>query len=163
MLASGDPLLAGLGTTLIDIFGAEAVRVHPGISSVALARARMGWSAESVDVVRLVAPGADAIRRYLAPGRRLVVLSRDASSPAAVAAVLDDAGFGPSRLTVLSDLDSEREARLDVEAGHWADAATADLNVVCVDCVPDAVVFVGLAHAGAVTPKASANAAHNLR
>ncbi len=137
VLASGDPLLAGLGTTLIDLFGTEAVRVHPGISSVTLARARMGWPAESVDVVRLVTPGADAIHRYLAPGRRLVVLSRDASSPAAVATVLNDAGLGLSRLSVLSDLGGEQEARLDVEARDWSDAVTADRNVVCVECVPE--------------------------
>ena len=93
VLASGDPLLAGLGSTLVEIFGPESVRVHPGVSSVALARARMGWSAESVEVVRLVEPGADRIRRHLSPGRRLVVLSRDATSPAAVAGVLRDAGF----------------------------------------------------------------------
>jgi precorrin-6Y C5,15-methyltransferase (decarboxylating) len=97
----------------------------------------MGWPAESVDVVRLVAPGADAILRYLAPGRRLVVLSRDARSPAAVATVLTHAGFGLSRLTALSDLGGEQEARLDVEARHWSDAVAADLNVVCVECVPE--------------------------
>ena len=135
VLASGDPLLAGIGTTLIEVFGAEVVRVHPGVSSVTLARARMGWSAESVDVVRLVVPGADAVRRYLTPGRRLVVLSRDGASPAAVAGVLKEDGFGASRISVLSDVGSEREARLDVEAGHWSDSAAPDLNVVCVDCV----------------------------
>ena len=52
-LASGDPLVAGIGSTLIDLLGPEQVRVHPAVSSVALARARMGWSDESVEVVRL--------------------------------------------------------------------------------------------------------------
>lgn len=52
-VASGDPLVSGIGTTLIDRLGADAVTV-PAVSSVALARARMGWSAESVDVVTLV-------------------------------------------------------------------------------------------------------------
>jgi len=137
VLASGDPLLAGLGSTLIEIFGAPSVRVHPAVSSVALARARMGWPAESAEVVRLVAPGADVVRRYLSPGRRLVVLSRDGSSPAAVAAVLRDSGFGPSRLTVLSDLGSGDEARCDGLARDWDDADRASLNLVCVTCRPE--------------------------
>ena len=42
-LASGDPLLAGIGSTLIEVLGSAAVRIHPAVSSVALARARMGW------------------------------------------------------------------------------------------------------------------------
>ena len=36
-VASGDPLLAGIGSTLVEMLGATAVRVHPAVSSVALA------------------------------------------------------------------------------------------------------------------------------
>jgi precorrin-6Y C5,15-methyltransferase (decarboxylating) len=42
-LASGDPLVAGIGSTLFDLLGPDVVRIHPEVSSVALARARMGW------------------------------------------------------------------------------------------------------------------------
>lgn len=45
-LASGDPLVSGIGTTLVALLGADAVRIAPAVSSVALARAAMGWSAE---------------------------------------------------------------------------------------------------------------------
>jgi len=137
VLASGDPLLAGVGSTLVEVFGASAVRVHPGVSSVALARARMGWPAETVEVVRLVDPGADVLRRSLSPGRRLLVLSRDASSPAAVLAVLRETGFGASDVTVLADLGSDRESRLDGQPDAWPfGVAAGELNVVCVTCVP---------------------------
>jgi precorrin-6Y C5,15-methyltransferase (decarboxylating) len=95
-LASGDPLVAGIGSILVDLLGAENVRIHPAVSSVALARARMRWPAESVVVVRLVDPGASRLRAHLAPGRRIVVLSRDETSPADVASTLVDAGFGDS-------------------------------------------------------------------
>jgi precorrin-6Y C5,15-methyltransferase (decarboxylating) len=132
VLASGDPLLAGIGATLVEMFGPTAVRVHPGVSSVALAGARMGWPAETVAVVRLTGPEVDSLRRYLSPGRRLVVLSRDRSSPAAVAAVLLETGFGPSELTVLSE-----EERLDCVAGEWAGRPVGDLNVICVSCRTD--------------------------
>lgn len=135
VLASGDPLMAGIGSTLIEVFGSAAVRVHPGVSSVALARARMGWPAESTEVVRLTEPAADTLRRYLTPGRRLLVLSRDAGTPTAVAAVLREAGFGASGLSVLSDLGSAVEARIDTSADGWRDAPAPELNVVCVTCV----------------------------
>ncbi|MBF6949279.1 cobalt-precorrin-7 (C(5))-methyltransferase, partial [Acinetobacter baumannii] len=83
-LASGDPLVAGIGSTLVDLLGADAVRVHPAVSSVALAGARMGWDAATFEVVRIASEGAQEVRPLLAPGRRLVALSRDARTPAAV-------------------------------------------------------------------------------
>lgn len=137
VVASGDPLLAGIGTTLIDIFGTAAVRVHPGVSSVALARARMGWAAETVDLVRLNDPTADPVRRYLSPNRRLVVLSRDGDSPSTVVEVLRETGFGRSDVVVLSDLGSDQELRIDATAGDWHDRRFPDLNVVCVTCRAD--------------------------
>ncbi|GAA3538029.1 precorrin-6y C5,15-methyltransferase (decarboxylating) subunit CbiE [Nocardioides daeguensis] len=103
-LASGDPLVSGIGTTLIRLLGADAVDVVPAVSSVSLARARMGWSAEESTVVTLVGRDVDALRRELAPGRRLLVLSSDETTPAAVATLLEDAGFGATAIHVLGDL-----------------------------------------------------------
>jgi precorrin-6Y C5,15-methyltransferase (decarboxylating) len=103
-LASGDPMVSGIGTTLVRMLGADAVDVVPAVSSVSLARARMGWSAEESAVVTLVGRDVAALRRELAPGRRLLVLSSDESTPAAVAEVLEAAGFGATTIHVLGDL-----------------------------------------------------------
>ena len=138
-LASGDPLIAGIGSTLIEMLGATAVRIHPAVSSVALARARMGWSEESTQLVRLRGDDLDGVRRSLFPGRRLIVLSRDADSPAAVAQLLTQAGYGDSMITVLGDLDTETESRIEVLARDWAGSAPA-LNVVCVTCIGQGAV-----------------------
>jgi len=132
-LASGDPLLAGIGSTLIEMLGAAAVRIHPAVSSVALARARMGWSEESTQLVRLRGDDLDVVRRYVFPGRRLIILSRDAESPAAVAQLLSDAGYGDSVVTVLGDLDTDAESRIDMAARDWRGSVPA-LNVTCVRC-----------------------------
>ena len=74
VLASGDPLLAGIGTTLIEMLGTSEVRIHPAVSSVALARSRMGWSEESTQLVRLRGDDLDRVRRFLFPARRLIIL-----------------------------------------------------------------------------------------
>jgi precorrin-6B methylase 1 len=87
-LASGDPMLAGVGGTLVELFGEDAVAVLPAVSSVALARARLGWPAESTAVVRVVGRDAHAVLRELAPGRRVLVLSADEHTPGQVAALL---------------------------------------------------------------------------
>jgi precorrin-6Y C5,15-methyltransferase (decarboxylating) len=134
-LASGDPLVAGIGSTLIDVLGSAAVRIHPAVSSVALARARMGWSEDSTQLVRLRGGDLDAVRRYLFPGRRLIILSRDAESPAEVAQLLTDQGYRDSVITVLGDLGSETESCTEAIANDWTDHSAPALNVICVACV----------------------------
>ena len=134
-LASGDPLVAGIGTTLITALGRDAVTVLPAVSSVALARARMGWSAESVAVLR----DHRTIARELFPGRRILILSADRHTPAEVAATLTAAGFGASVMTVLADLGAPTEARESCLARDRAagDEAPA-LHVLAVECGVDA-------------------------
>lgn len=137
VLASGDPHVSGVGTTLVDLLGAARVHVEPAVSSVALARARVGWSAESADVLTVVGRDPDAVHRYLTPGRRLVVLSSDATTPAQVAERLVAAGFGVSTLTVLGDLGSDAESRLERTAAGFGAPDVSRLNVVCVDVRAD--------------------------
>jgi precorrin-6Y C5,15-methyltransferase (decarboxylating) len=118
-LASGDPFLSGVGTTLAGLVDVDVI---PAVSSVALARARMRWSAESAEVVTLVGRDADALRRELAPGRRLLVLSSDEATPSVVAKLLREEGLASSRMTVLGDLGSPGERRLDGTAeDSWVD------------------------------------------
>lgn len=135
VLASGDPLVSGIATEIVALLGPSQVEVHPAPSSVSLARARMGWSAESSDVVTLVGRDPDALRRHLSPGRRLLVLSSDASTPSLVAAILVQEGYGESRLTVLGDLGSRTESRAEGTASSWRAASGPALNLVCVEAV----------------------------
>lgn len=134
VLASGDPLLSGIGSNLVALLGSEHVEVVPAVSSVAWARARMRWSAESTDVVSLVGRDVDDVRRLLSPGRRLVVLSSDGQTPAEVARVLVESGFAQSMLTVLSDLGARQEQRIERTATGWLAVDAPPLNVVCVEC-----------------------------
>ncbi|MFI6484754.1 precorrin-6y C5,15-methyltransferase (decarboxylating) subunit CbiE [Nonomuraea sp. NPDC050663] len=97
VLASGDPLFYGIGSTLVRLLGAERVRVLPHPSSVSLACARLGWPVEQVEVVSAVGRPLAALRAVLAPGRRVLVLG---SSEEAVRKLVDPG----SRLTVLTDL-----------------------------------------------------------
>jgi precorrin-6Y C5,15-methyltransferase (decarboxylating) len=133
-LASGDPLASGIATTLIGLLGPDAVRVVPAVSSVALARAELGWSAEECAVVSLVGRPVALLARELAPGRRILALSSDETTPAAIAGLLFGAGYGASVLHVLGDLGSERASRIDATAETW-DAHPPRLNVVGIELV----------------------------
>jgi precorrin-6B C5,15-methyltransferase / cobalt-precorrin-6B C5,C15-methyltransferase len=131
VLASGDPMLFGIGGTLVRLLGAGAMRVVPHPSSVSLACARLGWPVEDVDVVSLVGRPVEAL--LVLPGRRVLVLSAGADTPARVAELLRTRGFGPTPMTVLDDLGGPGERRRDGTAATWHIEAGA-LNVIALDC-----------------------------
>ncbi len=139
VLATGDPLVSGVGSTLLRLLGPGSVRVHPAVSSVALARARMGWSDESTEVVSLVSRPPYAVRRHLAPGARVLALSAGAATPLALARMLVDLGLGDSAMSVLGDLGTPAESRIDCAASELAGGRTAGadgipaLNVVALE------------------------------
>jgi precorrin-6Y C5,15-methyltransferase (decarboxylating) len=137
VLASGDPLLHGIGGTLIGLFGAERVKVLPHVSAVTLACARMGWTVQDTEVISLVtAAPHTAVRR----GGRAIVLSSNRSTPKTLAALLNDCGRGDSELSVLEQLGGPGERRRDGTAREWADNAPLDiddLNVIAVRYLPD--------------------------
>jgi precorrin-6Y C5,15-methyltransferase (decarboxylating) len=137
IVASGDPLLHGIGGTLIRLHGPKNVRVLPHVSSVTLACARMGWTVPDTEVISLVTAAPEtAVRR----GGRAIVLSSDRSTPQLLAALLDAHGRGDSQLTVLEQLGGAGEHRRDGTARQWAadpPSGIDDLNVVAVSYLPD--------------------------
>jgi len=137
-LASGDPLVSGIGTTLTELLGPERVVIEPAISSVALARARMGWSAESCAVVSVVGRDPSLVLRELAPSRRILVLSSDQHTPNEVGGLLTEAGYGESMMDVLGDLGTLQETRSWSVAHNWAQAGpshTPRLNIIAITAV----------------------------
>lgn len=137
VLASGDPLLSGIGSTLISLLGADAVRIHPWISSETLARARMRWPAEVTQVVTATSRDIDAVRRHLAPGARLVVLCPDGAGPSALARLLVAEGCGASTITAWWHLGGADEGSRTEAAHSWGDQRTPDLVLACVAVAGD--------------------------
>jgi len=127
-LASGDPMYYGLGATLARVLGPVEVLTHP--SSAALACARMGWAAESVEVVSAVGRPLAAVRRVLGAGVRVLVLSEGADTPGELAALLTADGWGDTALTVFEQLGGPAERRLDGTARDWPHPPGDPLNLV---------------------------------
>lgn len=135
-LASGDPMVSGIGTTLVRLLGPASVRVVPAVSSVALARARMGWSAEESVVVTLVGRHEARLLRELAPGRHLLLLTSGPETPARVGELLTEAGHPDATVTLLADLGAPSESRTVRTASEWASVAATDvpaLHVLAVE------------------------------
>ncbi|MGE8498543.1 MAG: precorrin-6y C5,15-methyltransferase (decarboxylating) subunit CbiE [Pseudomonas sp.] len=138
VLASGDPMFYGVGASLARHLSSDELRVLPAPSSVSLAASRLGWPLQEVTVLSLVARPLAALNAQLFPGARLLLLSNDGTTPAAVAALLRERGFGASRLTVLEHLGGPLERRVDGLASSWEHVAVADLNLLAVECQADA-------------------------
>ena len=139
VLASGDPMLYGVGASLARQISAAQMHVLPSPSSYSLAAARLGWALQDVVTLSVVARPVAAVAAHLYSGQRLLVLSNDGTSPQAVAQLLRERGFGLSRVTVLEHLGGPKERRID---GSAADAFPdiAALNLIAIDCQasPDA-------------------------
>ena len=137
ILASGDPMLHGVGRLLIRMIGADRVTVLPHVSSVTLACARLGWAVQDTEVISLMTGEPHtAVRR----GGQAVVLCRDGAGPATLARLLAGGGRGDSELTVLEQLGGPAERRRDATAREWAanpPSDVDDLNVVAVRYLPD--------------------------
>ncbi|WP_054900178.1 bifunctional cobalt-precorrin-7 (C(5))-methyltransferase/cobalt-precorrin-6B (C(15))-methyltransferase [Pseudomonas sp. NBRC 111131] len=134
VLASADPMFYGVGASLARQVPAEEMHVLPMPSSCALAAARLGWPLQDTQVVSLVARPLSVLNAHLYSGVRLLVLSNDGHSPAAIAALLCARGFGPSRLQVLEHLGGAAERRLVGTADDWAAPQVAALNLVAIEC-----------------------------
>jgi precorrin-6B C5,15-methyltransferase / cobalt-precorrin-6B C5,C15-methyltransferase len=129
VLASGDPMFYGIGSTLIGILGAARVTVLPHPSSVSLAAARLGWPLDDVDVVSLVGRPRELLHPVLQPGRRVFALTAETTAAADVRALLDARGFGGSQVTVLADLGGEQEA-----VGPADGRPHSRLAIIAIDC-----------------------------
>ena len=120
VLASGDPMLHGIGATLARRLGPGRLVVHPHPAAFAIACGRLGWPAAEVELVSAVGRPLEELVRLLQPRRRIVVYVSGADGPASVARLLCARGFGPSRLVVLDQLGAPDERIHDSTAEQWA-------------------------------------------
>ncbi len=130
VLASGDPMLHGVGATLLRAIPPEEALVLPAPSAFSLAAARLGWPLAEVTTLSLHARPQEVLRPHLHPGARLLALTSDAASPAAIAAMLAADGFGESGVTVLEALGGPRERIRTATAGTFALPDIHPLNLV---------------------------------
>lgn len=137
VLASGDPMLHGIGATLARRVGVDRLTIHPHPSAFALVCARLGWPQADVELVSAVGRPPQVVAALLQPGRRIVAYVAGCDGAAGVAGVLREAGFGPSRFVVLEQLGGTGERITDGSADSWADAAADPLHAVAIECLPE--------------------------
>jgi precorrin-6B C5,15-methyltransferase / cobalt-precorrin-6B C5,C15-methyltransferase len=131
VLASGDPMFYGIGSTLANLLGTVVVLPHP--SSVSVAAARLGWPLDDVDVVSLVGRPRELLHPLLQPGRRVLALTAETTAATSIQALLSARGFGTSPVTVLADLGSEQEVVAPADGRPHS-----RLAIIAIECRLDA-------------------------
>jgi precorrin-6B C5,15-methyltransferase / cobalt-precorrin-6B C5,C15-methyltransferase len=135
VLASGDPLYFGAGSTLARHFDSADINVIPYPGAFSLACARMVWSIPNTTCMTVHGRAHESLNLHIRPDANIVALSWNGESPAKLAQILNDRGFGPSPIAVFSDMGTADEQRFDGTAQDWPHAEVPDLNTVCIQCV----------------------------
>jgi len=134
VLASGDPMFYGVGATITRWIQPKELRIIPAPSSYALAAARLAWPLQDTALLSIHGRPLETLNAQLFPGARLLILSNDGTSPAAISALLCNRNFDQSEVTVLEHLGGPEEQRHDSLACDWSIERVADLNIVAVTC-----------------------------
>ncbi len=142
VLASGDPFCFGIGAVLAPQVPPGEFLCIPAPSAFALACARLGWAAQDCATLSFCGRPLEPVLPLLQPGARILALSADAATPAAVAALLTRHGFGGSRLHLLDALGGPRE-RLRAAAARSFALEAGPLNLLGIEVVagPEARVL----------------------
>ncbi len=105
VLASGDPNFYGIGPLAVKVWGEANVVIHPNITTVQAAAARLKIAWQDAVVVSLHGRGWEALESALAGGtRQLMIFTDPVHTPAAIADYLLERGLASARMCVLEDL-----------------------------------------------------------
>ncbi len=142
VLATGDPLWFSVGARIGRELNASEITYHPQLSAFQLAAARMGWSLADVETLTVHGRPVEQMIAFIQPDARLLILTTGSETPGQIAAFLTERGFGRSKMTVLSHMGGESEARFDGLAEGW-DHDVPAFNTLAVECVaaPDAALL----------------------
>jgi precorrin-6B C5,15-methyltransferase / cobalt-precorrin-6B C5,C15-methyltransferase len=138
VLASGDPFFHGVGSLLSRHISSEETLAVPAPSAFSLAASRLLWPLPQAVLLSLCGRSLDLIRPHLHPGARILILTSDHSTPAELARLLCEIGFGRSQLTVLESLVGPRERIRTTRADRFDLEGIDPLNTVAIEVAAQA-------------------------
>jgi len=109
VLASGNPMLFGIGATLARRLGPQALEVHPHPSALAYVCARLGWPQQEVALVDGLSQPLERVVGALAPGAPIVVYLSGPHGASRLAGLLCDHGLAGVEVVICSELGGPRE------------------------------------------------------
>jgi precorrin-6Y C5,15-methyltransferase (decarboxylating) len=135
VLATGDPSWFGIGATLSRYLQRDDFRILPHPSAFSLAAARLHWPLQNVATLSLHGRALSALNPHILPGNRILALTTDHGTVAAVADLLQARGYGDSTLVALENLGGPDERISKATAAAIDAAALGDFLTLAIDCV----------------------------
>jgi precorrin-6Y C5,15-methyltransferase (decarboxylating) len=132
VLASGDPLFYGIGPLVVKLLGPEQVVVHPNITAVQAACARLRTAWQDAAIVSLHGRGYEALEAALDRAEKLIVYTDPEHTPGAIARLLLARGRGAAQLCVLEDLGQKKERVTRLSPEEALNLEFSPLNVVVI-------------------------------
>ncbi len=130
VLASGDPLFYGLGGYLVGKLGTERVVVHPHVSAMQVAFARLGQPWHAAALVSLHAKPIEDLKPPLERGATPIgVFTDETNTPNAIARYVIGMG-GAYSASVCENLDGADERVWMGSLEQMAEESFAPLNVI---------------------------------
>ena len=140
VLASGDPLFFGIGAKLVDAFGPDRVTIHPNVSSVAAAFARIKEPWDGVRVFSLHGRKNESdLLKALAEEDRVAVLTDPQRNPAWLARLILETLGGGFRMAVMEALGTVAERHGWYSLEKAAAVKFAEPNIVVLKREPQPV------------------------
>lgn len=138
VLASGDPLFYGVAGFIAKKVGAQAVDIHPHLSSLQLAFARLGDSWQDAVLESVHGRPMRGLAQRIDGKAKIAVLTDEENSPSALARYLLEFGMDEYEAFVAENLGGE-----DERYGHWTlgemtEGSFSPLNIVILRRRPDA-------------------------
>jgi precorrin-6Y C5,15-methyltransferase (decarboxylating) len=141
ILATGDPMFCGIGGTLTRFFDWSELRVLPAKSAYSLAASRIGWPLDKCSLLTIHGRDPAGMIPHIQPSAKLIILSKNGSSPSLLASKLCEIGANEAQITVLEHMGGEKEKIIETSAHALNEAGDAlpfaDLNVIAVEIPSD--------------------------
>jgi len=132
VLASGDPNFYGVGPLVVKLLGADRVVVHPNITAVQAACARLKIAWQDAQIISLHGRAWEALEEALDRAHKLIVYIDPEHTPAAIARRLWERGLGEAMLCVLENLGQKTERVTCLTPEEALDKEFSPLNMVVI-------------------------------
>ncbi len=129
VLASGDPGFFGIAARLAGRLGRAALRIHPNVTAVQAAFARLGRPWQEARVVSLHGRGLDGLWPALRGAEAVAVFTDPENTPARLAAAMLAQGQAGWRLFVAEELGAPGERCGEYSLAQAAERGFAPLNL----------------------------------
>ncbi|MEW6658081.1 MAG: precorrin-6y C5,15-methyltransferase (decarboxylating) subunit CbiE [Thermodesulfobacteriota bacterium] len=132
VLASGDPLYYGVGPLVVRLLGAGRVVVHPNITAVQAACARLKIAWQDAEIISLHGRAWEPLAAALGRAGKLILYTDPEHTPGAIARFLLARGQRDTMLCVLEDLGQKTERLTWLSPEEAQEREFSPLNVVVI-------------------------------